>query len=334
MALSDAAALVGHDAAVAAFLAAAGSGRLHHAWLLAGPEGVGKGLFATLAARWLLADAAGPSVARDGLDVPNDHRIATLLTAGSHPDFRRLQRLSRDRSEELARSITVDQVRGLQALLSTTPGLSFRRVVVIDAIDELERSAANALLKNLEEPPAGTIFLLVSHAPGRLLPTIRSRCRLLRFGRLADEQVRQVLAANLPDEGEAGLAALTRIATGAPGAAMRFAGLNIAALDADIERLATEGDPQNQLRGALARSLSGKSAQARYEAFLERAPARIAAAARRRPAQSLASGVALWREALDIADRAVRQSNDAQLTVFELAGLVARLAPEGITAKA
>ena len=105
----------------------------------------------------------------------------------SHPDFKLLERLPKANSEELARSITVDQVRGLQPLFATTPSLSPRRVVLIDAIDDLERSAANALLKNLEEPPAGTIFLLVSHAPGRLLPTIRSRCRLLRFDPLDDD---------------------------------------------------------------------------------------------------------------------------------------------------
>ena len=100
-----------------------------------------------------------------------------LVAAGSHPDFMTLERLPKDSGTELARSITVDQVRSLQRLFSTTPSLSPWRAVVIDSIDDLERPAANALLKNLEEPPASTIFFLVSHAPERLLPTIRSRCR-------------------------------------------------------------------------------------------------------------------------------------------------------------
>ena len=194
--------IVGHEEPVSALLEAAHSGRMHHAWLLAGPQGVGKANFALAAARWLLASAAGPAVPPDCFDVPEDHRIASLLDAGSHPDFNLLQRLHRTNSEELARSITVDQVRSLQPLFATTPSLSPRRVVVIDAIDDLERSGANALLKNLEEPPAGTIFLLVSHAPGRLLPTIRSRCHQVRFLSISDNKVLLVLrqAMNETDE--------------------------------------------------------------------------------------------------------------------------------------
>jgi DNA polymerase-3 subunit delta' len=324
--------ILGQDEAVEALLDAARSGRMHHTWLLAGPQGVGKASFAHAAARWLLADAAGPAVPKDRLDVPEDHRVAALLDAGSHPDFKLLERLPKPNSEELARSITVDQVRGLQPLFATTPSLSPCRVVVIDAIDDMERGGANALLKNLEEPPAGTIFLLVSHAPGRLLPTIRSRCRLLRFGPLDDDVVRVVLRRALPDADPAELDSLVGVAAGAPGNALRFAGLDIAALDAAIEKLAVHGDTSNALRTALGRALALKSAQERYEAFLERAPSRIAAAARRGRG-NLGETVALWRQARDIADRAVRQSMDPQMTVIEIAGLVAKLAPVETNAK-
>jgi len=323
---------LGQDEQIAAFLDAARSGRMHHAWLLAGPQGIGKAGFAQAAARWLLAAAAGPAVPQDRLDVPEDHPVAALLDAGSHPDFKLLERLSKANSEELARSITVDQVRGLQPLFATTPSLSPRRVVLIDAIDDLERSAANALLKNLEEPPAGTIFLLVSHAPGRLLPTIRSRCRLLRFGPLEDESVRVALRRALPEAEDAELDALVAVANGAPGNALRFAGLDIAGLDAAIEKLARHGDASNALRTALGRTLGLKSAQERYEAFLERAPSRIAAEAKRGKGD-MGATVALWRQARDIADRAVRQSMDPQLTVVEIAGLVAKLAPTEARAK-
>ena len=324
--------IVGQDEAVAALLDAARSGRMHHAWLLAGPQGVGKASFALAAARWLLADAAGPAVPKDRLDVPEHHPVAALLDAGSHPDFKLLQRLPKSSSEELARSITVDQVRSLQPLFATTPSLSPRRVVVIDAIDDIERAGANALLKNLEEPPAGTIFLLVSHAPGRLLPTIRSRCRLLRFAPLEEEAVRLVLRRALPEADEPELDSLVRVADGAPGNALRFAGLDIAGLDTAIERLAVHGDPTNAIRTALGRTLALKNAQGRYEAFLERAPSRIAEEARRgRP--NMAETVALWRQARDIADRAVRQSLDPTLTVVEIAGLVAKLAPTESNAK-
>ena len=324
--------ILGQDEQIAVFLDAARSGRMHHAWLLAGPQGIGKAEFAQTAARWLLADAAGPAVPKDRLDVAGDHPIAALLAAGSHPDFKLLQRIPKANSEDLARSITVDQVRGLQPLFATTPSLSLRRVVVIDAIDDLERSAANALLKNLEEPPAGTIFLLVSHAPGRLLPTIRSRCRLLRFSALEDDVVRVALRRALPEAEVAEIDALVGVADGAPGNALRFAGLDIAGLDAALERLAIHGDSSNALRTALGRMLGLKSAQDRYEAFLERAPSRIAAEARRGRA-NMGETVALWRQARDIADRAVRQSMDPQMTVVEIAGLVAKLAPVERVAK-
>jgi len=324
--------MLGHDEQTAAFLDAARSGRMHHAWLLAGPQGIGKAGFAQVSARWLLADAAGPAVPKDRLVVPDDHPIAALLEAGSHPDFKLLQRLPKASSEDLARSITVDQVRGLQPLFATTPSLSPRRVVLIDAIDDLERSAANALLKNLEEPPAGTIFLLVSHAPGRLLPTIRSRCRLLRFSALDDDTVRVALRRALPEAEDAEIDALVTVADGAPGNALRFAGLDIAGLDAAIEKLAVHGDTSNALRTALGRTLGLKNAQERYEAFLERAPSRIAAEAKRGRGD-MGETVALWREARDIADRAVRQSMDPQLTVVEIAGLVAKLAPVERAAK-
>ena len=326
--------LRGHDIAAAAFSDALGADRLHHAWLLAGPQGVGKATFAGLAARRLLAQAAGPAFDLPGLTIPAEHRIASLLDAGSHPDFKRLERQAKDKSEELARSIGIDQVRALQPLFAVTPSLSPRRVVVIDTIDDLERAAANALLKNLEEPPAGTIFLLVSHAPGRLLPTIRSRCRLLRFERLSEQDARAVLTDVLPDADAYEIDTLVAVANGAPGSAIRFAGLDVAGLDAAIDKLARQGDAANGLRSALARMLAGKAAQARYEAFLERAPTRIALAARTRAGADLASAITLWRQARSIADSAVHLSLDPQTTVFELAGLVARLAPGAAPVKA
>jgi DNA polymerase-3 subunit delta' len=326
--------LHGHAPLVAAFLDAAHGGRLHHAWLLAGPQGVGKARFADAVALRLLAESAGPPLATPGLDVPEEHRIARLIAAGSHPDLRRLERLPKDKGDELARSIGIAQVRALQSLFASTPGLSPRRIIIIDAIDDLERGAANALLKNLEEPPADTTFLLVSHAPGRLLPTIRSRCRLLRFSALDGADTAAVLRTALPDADEQEIATLVAVSGGAPGAALRFAGLDISGLDAAIDRLAREGDPTNAQRVALARALALKSAQARYEIFLERAPARIAAAARTRHGRALADAVELWERARAVADGAIRLSADPQVTVFELAGLLARLAPERAPAKA
>lgn len=327
-------ALRGHDGVVAAFLDAAHSGRLHHAWLLAGPQGIGKARFAEAAALRLLAEGSGGPLDAPGLEVPADHATAKLIEAGSHPDFQRLERLYREKSGDQARNITIDQVRGLQRLFGTTPTFSTRRVVVIDAIDDLERGAANALLKSLEEPPPDSLFLLVSHAPGRLLPTIRSRCRLLRFAPLSDDVMTAALRDAMPEADAAEIAALVAVGEGSPGRALRFAGLDISGLDATMTRLIEEGDPTNAVRGALARSLAAKSAQARYEAFLERAPGRIATHARGLTGQRLAEALKIWEQARAIADGAVRLSLDPQTTVFEIAGLMARLAPAHGLAKA
>jgi DNA polymerase-3 subunit delta' len=316
--------LIGHQAEVATFREAVLSDRLHHAWLLTGPEGVGKATFARAAALWMLALAAGPEPRGEGLEVDPAHRVAHLFAAGSHPDFKLLARLPKDKSEELARSISIDQVRTLQPMFATSPSFSSRRVVLIDAVDDLERSGANALLKNLEEPPSGTIFLLVSHAPGRLLPTIRSRCRMLRFAGLDDAASASVLRLALPESDGGEISALTAIAAGAPGQAIRFAGLDISGLDRAIDRIAREGDATGLQRLALAKQLSGKAAQARYEAFLERAPGRIADEARK--GGDIETKVALWTQARGIADGAVRLSMDQQTTVFEMAGLLAKLA--------
>lgn len=330
--------LFGQEEQTAELLAAARGGRMHHAWLLAGPEGVGKGSFAVSAARRLLAEAADPALSGAGFAVLEEHPTARLMAAESHPDYQRLTRLEREskgaRGGDLARNISVDQVRGLQRLFVTAPTFSDRRVVVIDAIDDLEKPAANALLKNLEEPPSGTVFLLVSHAPGRLLPTIRSRCRLLRFAPLDEAQMTAAVTAALPDAGAREIAALVAAGEGAPGRAIGYAGLDIAALDNALDRLLAEGDATGAARAALARQLSTKAAQPRYELFLDRLPGRIAAHAKGLSGTALTEAITAWERARTIADGAIHLSADAQTTVFELAGLLARLAPATRSAKA
>ena len=318
--------LFGHDEAVATFRASLDSGRLHHAWLLTGAEGVGKALFAYKAALRVLAEGAGPKPALPGLDVPDDHPIARLVEAGSHPDLMRLERLPKDNGE-LARSISVDQVRSLQRLFSTTASLSPWRVVIIDSADDLERSAANALLKNLEEPPPNSVFFLVGHASHRLLPTIRSRCRQLRLSSLAPDAMTSALRAALPDAEGSEIAALAAAGAGSPGRAIAFRGLDVEGLDRAMRELASTGDPTNKVRASLASSLSLKSAQPRYEAFLARAPSFIAAAARERQGPALADALRLWERAADLASGAKGLSLDPQSVSFELAGMIAALAP-------
>jgi DNA polymerase-3 subunit delta' len=324
----------GHDSALRTFRNAAASGRLHHAWLLVGAEGIGKASFAYALARRLLAEAAGPELAGQGLDVPDDHPIASLLAAGSHPDFKHLQRLSKDSSGELARNINVGQIRALQGLLGSTPSMSDRRIVLVDSVDDLEPSGANALLKNLEEPPADCLFLLVSHAPGRLLPTIRSRCRILRFRPLLQADMRAVLYDQMPDADSAEIDTLASIAGGAPGRAMHFAGLDLGGLEDAMKLLLTDGDPDNAIRVQLARKLASKPARARYDAFLTRVPGRIAEHARDLNGDGLSVAIDAWERARALAASAPRLTLDPQGVVFELAGLLATLAPRHAAAKA
>ncbi len=320
---------IGNDAAHAAFAAAMTSGSLHHAWLFAGPEGIGKASFARAAALRLLAEGGG-AVLPPGFEVPDDNVQRKLIAAGSHPDYRELTRQPKEGDKtglDLARSIPIAQVRGLGPMFATRPSMSDRRVVIIDAVDDLERpGASNALLKNLEEPPQGTIFLLVSHAPGRLLPTIRSRCRQLRFDPLGDDAMTSVLRERLPSGDSAEIAALIRVAHGSPGRALGFAGLDLAALDAALSAIAQSGDLDNRRRVKLARSLALKAAQPRYEAFLERAPAFIAAAAPRLQGERLRTALDGYDAARTLAATARALTLDAQATVYEMAGIVARLA--------
>lgn len=317
--------LVGHDAQGDMMLAAARGGRMHHGWILAGPRGIGKGSFARAVALRLLADAAGPPITAAGLAVPEDHPVRRLMEATAHPDYAELAPLEKESGT--ARNISVDQVRGLSRLIHSAPSLSTRRIVVIDSADDLERGAANALLKTLEEPPADMLFLLVSHAPGRLLPTIRSRCRTIWFDALDAPAMRTVLKAHDASLSVREIEALVRAGAGSPGQALRFAGLNLDDIEQTLQTLSTSGDPANRQRLALAKALSSKSARPRYEAFLERAPAFIAQVARTRQGPELGAAIDHWEKARHLAGGAVILSLDPGAVVFELAGHVAALAP-------
>ena len=314
--------IVGQDRAVGQFLDAWQARRLHHAWLLAGPRGVGKASFARAASCRVLADAAGP-VAGEGLDVPADHRISHLLAARSHPDFRMLERLENPKTGTLSRNISVDQVRGLADLIGTTPSLSAWRAVVIDAADDLEASAANALLKMLEEPPANTVFFLVAHAPGRLLPTIRSRCRRLEFERLDDDTMTSLLNQLIPNENSP---ELRRFVAGSPGRALQSAALDLAPLEADARAMMAEGDPDNARRSRLASALSGKAQAERYAAFLDLVPSLIAREARAADEPRRSRALDAYARARYTVALAPRLSLDPAATAFELGGIFASVA--------
>lgn len=193
--------LFGHGAAEAAFLAAKASGRLHHAWLIEGPSGIGK---ARLAMR-IAANLLGAP-----MDAPADHPVMRAFLSGSHPDVS-IQRRELNDKGKLTQDINVEQIRQLTQFFTMKPALGGWRIGIIDAIDEVNRAGANALLKTLEEPPAQSLLLLVNHRSQPILPTIRSRCRLLQLSMLSDEDCAKALhAAGAPAEA-------SELARGRPG---------------------------------------------------------------------------------------------------------------------
>ncbi len=315
----------GQDKAVELFATAWASRRLHHAWLLAGPRGVGKATFAKMAATRVLAEEAGPPVELPALETSTDHSMARLLAAGSHPDFRWLERLEKP-TGGLARNISVDQIRSLGDLLSVTPSMSPWRAIVIDSVDDLEASAANALLKMLEEPPANTLFFLISHAPGRLLPTIRSRCRRLDFGKLRDDAMTSLLNRSLPETNSAEMARLVEFANGSIGRALDIAALDLAPLESEALAILRQGDPDNGRRSKLASALGPKGAADRYAAFLELVPGLIAQEALGLQGEARGRALDAYARARETAAIAPRLSLDPAATVFQLGTILASVA--------
>jgi DNA polymerase III subunit delta' len=190
--------LYGHAAAEQALLDAYKSGRIAHAWLIGGPPGIGKATLAFRFARFVLAHpdpAASDVQSAKSLAVDVGHPVARRMAAQGQPDFFLLERVINEQTGKLYTQIRVDDVRGMVAFFGATAREGGWRVAIVDSVDELAREGANALLKILEEPPSRALLLLVSHSPGRELPTIRSRCRRLLLRPLPEEGVRVALAA-------------------------------------------------------------------------------------------------------------------------------------------
>ena len=181
--------LYGHDTAEASFLASATTGKLHHGWLIEGPSGIGKATMANRLAAYMLG-ARGREAAP--LDADSSDPVARTCLTGAHPDLRVVHRELNDKGK-LRQDISVDQVRELIQFFSLKPAQGGWRVGIIDSLDELNRNGANALLKTLEEPPEHSILFLVNHGTTPILPTIRSRCRVLRVSALGDEDAKRAL---------------------------------------------------------------------------------------------------------------------------------------------
>jgi DNA polymerase-3 subunit delta' len=214
------------EAVEAAFAGALARGRLHHGWLLTGPEGIGKATFAYRAARRLLG--AAPDPAYGLLGASPDDRVCRQVAARSHPDLMVLERVGED--GKVRKVIPVEEARRLPEFFSKSPSMGGFRVAIVDAVDDMNPSAANALLKTLEEPPERGVLFLISHAPGGLLPTIRSRCRGLRFAPWPEAEVAAFVQARADLSAEEALS-LARMSRGSPGRALDLAASGAVAVD-------------------------------------------------------------------------------------------------------
>ena len=316
--------LSGHEQPWQQWRAALAGPRLHHGWILSGRRGIGKAAFALAAARELVAT---PGVPQPG---------------GAHPDIITLEPLpataedERKREEgkpyQRKRNIAVDQVRAMQQRLTTRPTLGARRAIIVDPADDLEPSAANALLKSLEEPPAGTHFLLVTHRLGRLLPTIRSRCRILQFPALSSEQIDAVLQHEAPEAAAAERAAAIASAAGSPGMALDFVTLDLATMHRLMAEIAERGDADFARRGRLAEAMGARPDRKRQLAAIDLARAVISGRMRETPPEELRTLADSHAELVRLAAQAPTYNFDPALLVMEIGTLLARIAaPRGTT---
>jgi len=256
--------LAGHAGNADIFLKSVASGRLHHGWLLAGPKGIGKATFAYHCARYLLKGAGDNS-----LIIPEDDPVFTHVTSGAEGNLKVIERGMNEKTGRMRQEIVVDDVRGLHDFFEKTAMHAGWRIAILDSADEMNRSAANALLKMLEEPPKQTILFLVSHARGRLPATVRSRCQQLLFNPLKDDEVARVLEERLPGLEGSEVNSLAGFAQGSPGFAIRLAVFKGVALIQTVTKLFEGEGLKTEAIHKLAGDFGRRGADEQYFLFLD-----------------------------------------------------------------
>ncbi|MCV6592967.1 MAG: DNA polymerase III subunit delta' [Silicimonas sp.] len=322
-------AFFGHDRVEAEVAAALSGDRMHHAWMITGPQGVGKATLAWRMARFLLTqptnggpDMFGAPATPETLAIDPEHPVAHRIAALSDPGCLLIRRPWDVDKKRLKAQITVEEVRKLNAFFGLSATDGGHRVVIVDAADDMNPSAANALLKVLEEPPKGAVLILIAHQPARLLPTIRSRCRVLRLPELDAAAMNAALTeAGFETDGADGLFELAR---GSVGAAIRLLSEDGLSLYANILKLSgTAPAMDRHALAALVEKLSQRGAGARLAlgvTLLDTALSRLARAAAGAPMAEAFPGEA------DILTRLGSTARDAQTWATLQQDLSARIA--------
>ena len=314
--------LVGHLAAARLLAADTASGRLHHAWILAGPRGIGKATLAFRFARYLLAGQAGFLLAEADpapLHLAAEDPVFRRVASGGHADLRVVEPAGA-RGE-----IRVNAIREASRFLRLTPGESAWRVLVVDGADSMNPNAQNSALKLLEEPPPNVLVLLVAHRPSLLLPTVRSRCRTLRLAPLDRQQFDEVLREVAPELDAEACARLFEVSDGSPGAALELEQLGGRSLKEAVDAmLASLPEIDRQALDRVAAAVTESRDAAHFQAFGRILVASLAGRLR------AAGPDAAWLDAEDgvsrLLERCTALSLDRRQTVFEIFGRLARAA--------
>ncbi|HEV7278086.1 MAG TPA: AAA family ATPase [Devosiaceae bacterium] len=308
-------AVIGHQQPRERLSALLDGGRLPGGILMHGPRGIGKATLAFQLAREIF-ERTGDEAATP---------VAEQVAAGGYPNLRVLRKAAKETGKGFYTAIRVEEVRELVDRLHKTRGRAGHRIVVVDAIDDCNVSSANALLKILEEPPPETLFLLISHRPGQLLPTIRSRCQQLAMRPLGDDEVRQVLAKAHPDAAPADIDAAVSLAAGRPRRGLEALLLgNAEGLTRLRQWLGDPATPPAATHLAIADILAADrdGAQARFARDLVLGwlaeEARQAAGAGPAGRSRLASASELWEKALAMFEDADIYNLDARQTLVTL----------------
>lgn len=311
---------VGHDEAWRAWRGGMTSGRMHHGWILAGPEGLGKAGFArAAAAEWV----STPGVPQPAPESHPDILFVRPLPATDDD----AKKQAEGRPYATKRNIAVDQIRQVQRRLVTRPTLGDRRAVIIDAGDELEKAAVNALLKSLEEPPHGTVFLLIVHRLGRMLPTVRSRCQVLRFAQLERNALERAVGNELGSLAPEARAALLDLSGGSPGKALGYVDMGLPRAISLLTAIVQNGDDALTLRGELVNALGMRPSRDAQAALIEVARRLLVTRMALTPVKQRLTLAEVHQDLVNLGFEMVTHNFDPTLLLSRIGGLLASVAP-------